>query len=261
MSLLSDIFSDLFARQDNILARVDPRTKLIVALGTLVAVMFSKTSAFPLAVLAFCVAATLLIGVPKRFVALRLLAPMGVAAMLLVLQSITTGSTPLWIVTALGVKVTVTREGWHAGILLASRVLGGMSVVLLLSSVTPAHRIFHAMRALGASKGWVEIAMLMYRYVFVLLDLTTDVTAAQRVRLGYSNARRGMSSAGIVAGTVILRSMDQAVRTNEAMRVRGYTGDIPFGPLAPLARRDGWIMILSGLVLTGAFFATEALCR
>jgi cobalt/nickel transport system permease protein len=136
-----------------------------------------------------------------------------------------------------------------------------MSVMLLLSSVTPAHRIFQALRALGAPQGWVEIAMLMYRYIFVLLDITVDVTAAQRVRLGYSSARRGLSSAGIVAGTVILRSMDQAVRTNEAMRVRGYRGDIPLGPMPPLTWRDARIIGVAAIVLGGVLFAAEGVFK
>ena len=261
MSLLSDIFSDLFARQDNLLTRTDPRTKLILAIVTLITVSFSRNPLFPLAILVCCMVATIALGVPKRFVVLRLAAPLGIAAVLLVLQSVMTGTTPLWVVVAVGMKITVTWEGWHAGLLLASRVLGGMSVMLLLSSSTPAHRIFRAMRALGAPAGWVEIAMLMYRYVFVLLDLTADVTAAQKVRLGYAGIRRGLSSAGILSGTVILRSMDQAVRTNEAMRVRGYNGDIPLGPMSPFAWRDGWISLLSIAVLSGAFIAAEALWK
>lgn len=257
MSLLSELFSDLFARQDNLLARVDPRTKLIVALSILATVIYSPTPILPLAILIGCVAATVWIGLPSRLIALRLVAPMGIAAVLLVLQSVLTGSTPLWTVPAFGFKVTVTREGWHIGCLMASRVMGGVSVMLLLSSVTPAHRIFLALRAMGMSKGWVEIAMLMYRYTFVLLDLTADVTDAQRVRLGYSSVRRGISSAGVVAGVVVLRAIDQAVSTNEAMRVRGYTGDIPLGVLPPLTWRDARIVAGSVLALSGVLLATE----
>ena len=243
MGLISELFSDLFARQDNVLARVDPRTKLIVAASVLAAVIFSPTPAVPLAVFGVCVATTAAMDVPLRLIALRLTAPLGIASVLLVLQCLFTGTTPLWA----GLGLTVTREGLHTGLLMASRVVGGMSVMLLLSSVTPAHRIFLALRALGMSKGWVEIAMLMYRYIFVLLDLTADVTNAQRVRLGYSSVRRGLSSTGVVAGVVVLRSIDQAVRTNEAMRARGYDGDIPLGVLPPIARRDIWI--IGGTVL------------
>ena len=256
MARLSEIFSDLFARQDNVLTRVDPRTKLIVALAALSVVIFSPTPALPLSVFVLCVAATVAIGVPARLIALRLTAPLGIASVLLVLQSVFTGATPLW--TVLG--ITVTREGWHTGLLMASRVLGGMSVMLLLSSVTPAHRIFLALRAMGMSKGWVEIAMLMYRYIFVLLDLTADVTDAQRVRLGYSSVRRGISSAGVVAGVVVLRAVDQAVRTNEAMRARGYKGDIPLGVLPPLTRGDAWIIGGAALALSG-LLALEVLFK
>ena len=102
--------------------------------------------------------------------------------------------------------------------------------------------------------------MLMYRYTFVLLDLTAEVIAAQKVRLGYAGLQRGLSSAGTLGGTVILRSMDQAVCTNQAMRVRGYSGNIPLGPMPALTRRDGWIMALCLALLLGVFFATEALC-
>ena len=250
MALLSELFSDLFARQDNVLARIDPRTKLFVALTTLASVIFSRTPAVPLAVSVLCVGATVAMRVPLRLIALRLTAPLGIASVLLVLQSVFTGSTPLW--TVLG--VTFTREGLQTGLLMGSRVVGGMSVMLLLSSTTPAHRIFLALRALGMSKGWVEIAMLMYRYIFVLLDLTADVTDAQRVRLGYSSVRRGLSSAGVVAGVVVLRAVDQAVRTNEAMRARGYRGDIPIGTLPPLARFDA--LIIGGSILAwGSYLA------
>lgn len=261
MSLLSEIFTDLFARQDNLLARIDARTKLLLALLTLSVVIFSTTPALPLSISILCTAAMAVIGLPVRLIALRLTAPLGIAVVLLVLQSVMTGVTPLWTLEVSGAKVTVTREGLHAGLLISARVLGGVSVMLLLSSVTPAHRIFLAMRALGASQGWVEIAMLMYRYIFVLLDLTADLTAAQKVRLGYSNVRRGLSSAGLVAGTVVLRSIDQAVQTNEAMRVRGYRGNIPFGAMPPLVARDGWIVGGSAVFLGCVFFATEVLCR
>ena len=109
---------------------------------------------------------------------------------------------------------------------MGSRVLGSVSVVLLLSSVTPAHRIFHSLRWLGVPRGWVEIATLMYRYIFTLLDQTADVLAAQRVRLGYSGLKRSLVSLGVLTGAVIVQSLEQATRTYEAMSLRGYQGQI-----------------------------------
>ncbi len=48
MSLISELFSDIFAQQDNWLTRLDPRTKLVVALVTLLCLTFSRNPVFPL---------------------------------------------------------------------------------------------------------------------------------------------------------------------------------------------------------------------
>lgn len=261
MSLLAGIFSDFYASRDNVLARLDARTKLLIALMLLAAVVFSSAPALPFAVALLCIGAAAALGVPARLLVLRLAVPLGFAAMLLALQTFLTGGAPLWSARMGTLALTATREGLHHGILLASRVLGGVSVVVLLGSVTPAHRIFGAMRALGVPGGWVEIAMLVYRYTFVLFDLCGDVMAAQKTRLGYAGLRQGLASAGALGGTVLLRAMDQAERTHEAMYVRGYNGGIPFGPLPPFSRRD--LAIIAGAAFTTGFLfhAAEALCR
>jgi cobalt/nickel transport system permease protein len=128
---------------------------------------------------------------------------------------------------------------------------------LLLSSITPAHRIFHALRVLGMPRGWVEVALLMYRYIFTVLDLVSDMISAQRVRLGYSGVKRGLASLATVAGTIVVRALDQAERTHEAMQLRGFRGDIPLGRMRPLLRRDWLLMSLSVAVLAGTFWLFE----
>jgi cobalt/nickel transport system permease protein len=125
--------------------------------------------------------------------------------------------------------------------------------MLWLSVVTPAHRLFQALGALGMPRAWVEVALLMYRYAFVFLDFAEDTITAQRVRLGYAGFRRGLSSAGIAAGTVLVRAVDQAERTGEAMRTRGYIGALPFAPLPALARRD-WLALAGTLAAVAASF-------
>jgi cobalt/nickel transport system permease protein len=258
MSLISELFSDIFAQRDNCLTRLDPRTKLMVALITLLCLLIAHNPDFPLLIVVLAVAGAFAVKVPARLIMLRLAGPLGMALLLLGLQSLLTGTTPLASMQLLGHRITFTREGWHNGQLLAARVLGSVSVLLLLSMVTPAHRIFHASRWMGMPKSWLEIALLMYRYIFVLLDLVVDMTVAQRVRLGYSGLRRSWRSAGIVGGTVILRSMDQAVSSHEAMLVRAYHGEIPFDTLPALARRQWWTIAVASSLLVLMFWLLQA---
>jgi cobalt/nickel transport system permease protein len=174
-----------------------------------------------------------------------------------VLQAFLTGTTPLASFSLVGWKLIATEEGLMRGVLLGSRVLGAVSVMLLLSSVTPAYRIFGALRWFHVPEGWVEIALLVYRYTFVLLDQTADIASAQRVRLGYSSLGRSLSSAGVLAGTVVARSMDQAMRTYEAMTLRGYQGRLPIGPLPELKARDWRTMFVVSPVIVAVHLIAE----
>ncbi len=233
-----EIFSDIFACRDNVFTRMDPRVKLMTAITLIIGVVFSSKVFFPLTVLVFCLSAMFVVGMPARLVLLRIAGPLGIVAVLVVLQAFLSGSTPLFAVNLIHWKLTATDEGLRRGIVLGSRVLGAVSVMLLLSSVTPAYKIFNALRWFRVPEGWVEIALLVYRYTFSLLDQTSDVMLAQSTRLGYSSMRKSLSSVGVLAGTVITRSMDQAMRTYEAMTLRGYQGSMPFGPLPGLKTTD-----------------------
>jgi len=252
-----DLFSDIFARQDNAVSRMDPRCKMVIALGLIFAVILSSRPILPLAVSAFSIAVMLLLGIPGRIVLLRLTAPIGIVTVLVALQSFMTGGTPLVSFRVANWVFTATHEGLSRGLLMGARVLGSVSVVLLLGFVTPAYNVFNALRWFGVPEGWVEIAVLVYRYSFTLLDQTGDVAEAQSTRLGYSSVRRSIASVGVLAGTVMTRSIDQALRTYEAMVLRGYRGRLPFGPFPALRRSDLYPLMVAMPIILACYLFLE----
>ncbi|HEY3319120.1 MAG TPA: cobalt ECF transporter T component CbiQ [Planctomycetota bacterium] len=254
-----ELFSDIMACRETLFSRIDARVRLIGALSALVAVLCSTQPILPLAVLIAGVSCMLLLRLPLKLTLLRLAAPLMIVSILVLLQTFMYGSRPLWSFACAGITFTAREEGAWRGALLGSRVLGAVSVMLLLSSVTPAHQIFHALRWMGAPKTWVEVALLMYRYVFVLLDEAADVETAQRVRLGYTGVRRSLSSLGALSGTVLVRSLDQSQRTHQAMMLRGYKGYLVFGPLRPLRTRERLLLLVLPLTMAGAFYVAEYL--
>ncbi len=252
-----ELFSDIFAYRDNILTRVDPRVKLVLALLAIIGVIVSKRPVFPLAVLAAGLGGMLAIRMPARLILVRLAAPLGIVLVVILLQSLLVGSTLLFSTSLFGWKIAVMLEGALHGALLGTRVLGAVSVLLLLSSTARAHQIFQALRWFGVPKGWVEVAMLMYRYIFMLMDQAADVMDAQKVRLGYSSLRRSLSSTGVLAGTVMKVAMDQGIRTYEAMELRGYKGYMPFGALPRISSKDLWILCLTSGAIVVAYIRLE----
>jgi cobalt/nickel transport system permease protein len=242
--MMFHLFSDIFTYRDNVLTRLDPRVKLLIAFAALIAVVTAERAALPLVFLALSLGSVAALKIPAKLVAARLAAPLSIVAVLVVLQTFLVGATPLFSFSFAGWELTARAEGLRRGAVLGSRVLGAVSVVFLLSVVTPAHRIFQALGWFGISRNWLEIAILMYRYIFVLMDRVSDLAAAQRLRLGYTARGRALRSFTALAGATIIHSLEQSQRTHEAMRLRGYRGSMPFGPLPALGRRDRLILTL-----------------
>ena len=152
-----DLFSDIFTYRDNVLTRIDPRAKLLIAFAALIAVVTAgRPSSCRLLLFGLCLGAVAALRIPAKLVAARLAAPLSIVAILVVLQTFVTGTTPIYTFTFAGWQLTAKAEGLRQGTLLGARVLGAVSVVFLLSLVTPAHRIFQALRCVRdlAGTGW-----------------------------------------------------------------------------------------------------------
>ena len=121
-------------------------------------------------------------------------------------------------------QVTIYAGGvWH-GLELASRILGGMAVLLFFSLTTPLPELMRSAAFFRCPPVLVELALIMYRYIFLLLEEGGRIRNAQKARLGFIDFRSGLRSSGILGGMLVLRTYDRAERSFAAMRCRGYRG-------------------------------------
>ena len=257
-----EAFSDRCAFADNALTRLDARVKLILALSAITAILFSPGPLLPLGLFAFCLCAMIRVRLPWRVLLWRMAGPLGIAAVLCLLQTMFSGATPLWQLRVGPWAITFTREGLFEGLQVGARVLGSVSVLILLGTVTPAFKVFAALRWAHMPQTMVDLSLLMYRYIFSLLDEAVEVRGAQLVRLGYVDARRSLASTGRLMGAVVLRALDQADRTHESMLVRLYEGRLPMAELGPIRRAQVLVLTAGLAVLAGAFVLCQfVLCQ
>jgi cobalt/nickel transport system permease protein len=229
-----------------VLAGCDVRVRLMVALLAIVAVVASTRVWFGLIALGVCLAGLIVLRTSMKVLLGRLVGPVVLAAVVLLARTFMTGVTP-WFSIPLGTgQLTATWEGFWAGSLIASRVLGSLGIVMLVCQGMSAERLFAALRWARVPRTWIEIAVLMYRYLHIFFERAVCVIAAQRVRLGYSAPRRSLHSLGSLAGIVILGALEQAEKSHEAMLARGYQGFLPFPPLPALPRKQ---MAIGGIAL------------
>lgn len=104
---------------------------------------------------------------------------------------------------------------------LAAHSLAGTAAVLLLATTTPMSDLLPTLRRLRVPDAVIEVASVVYRLLFVLLESLRTIREAQTARMGYSSVRRSYRSSGTLAAAVLTRSWDRARRMQEGLAGRG----------------------------------------
>jgi len=208
--MLDEIFSDHFAQRVNYLTEVDTRAKLLFVAAAIMIVLSSHNPYVPLIVFFLSLALLFGIRIPPKIILFRLALPLGVAGTLFLLQIFLYG----------------ISDGLESGCLMMARILGAVSLVIFLSMTTPVNKLLNAARWFKVPNTWVEIAMLSYRYSFVLLEDAVTIRNIQKVRLGYSSLGRSLKSFGELMGSAVIRAYDRSIAIYESMLLRGYNGSL-----------------------------------
>ncbi len=136
---------------------------------------------------------------------------------------------------AAGIAVT---GGWISFAVLLGRGAVIVFSTYLLAVTTPMEEICAALRMLRVPKILVTQMLLMFRYLFLLMEEAQRMSAAYRLR---APGQIGISvrAWGSFAGNLLLRSADRAQTVYESMRLRGFEGMFPEGKKRPFRAADG----------------------
>jgi cobalt/nickel transport system permease protein len=108
------------------------------------------------------------------------------------------------------------------------RSLAGVSALLFLALTTPLTDILRLLRRAGLSAEVSDIALMMFRFVWLTLDCLESSRRAQANRLGFVGYRRSLRSTGMLLANLLPRVMGRANRLEAGMAARGYTGELTF---------------------------------
>lgn len=235
-----EIFSEYFIK-DNFLSKVDARIKLLVAFTVLIMVLSYKGFIFPLVLTLLSLFLCMKMKIPLRIFALRFCEPLFIASCVLILKCIFS---------------TNYQDGLWDGLVIASRILGAVSIVIAVGFSMPFGEFIASLSWLKIPQGFIEILMFAYRYIFMLLEDARVIYNAQKNRLGYSNLKRGLNSFGILSGSLILKAFQQSYNITTAMMQRGYDGHISRLKHRPFKSSE---VILSMMIITALGFIWKIL--
>lgn len=129
--------------------------------------------------------------------------------------------------------------------LMIKGILTVFATYILIASTT-IEKICYALREIHIPKILVTEIMLIYRYIAVLLQETNRINQAYSLR---APGQKGIAfkAWGPLIGQLLLRSMDRADHVYEAMMMRGYHGEFPFGKTEGIHKNDVLYVVLAGI--------------
>lgn len=90
--------------------------------------------------------------------------------------------------------------------LVLARAVGAVSCLYFLSLTTPVPEVLSVLRRLRMPGVLLDLAILIYRYIFILQTACRGMRDAAASRLGYDGLARSLRTTGMVYGRVLAKS-------------------------------------------------------
>ncbi len=241
---------DHFSHRNNWLTRIEVRVKLFYIGIGLVLNILSQDITVPLSFFVTSFILLMTIRVSILVLGIRMMMPLLFGIFIMVIMGLHTGETVVFSGKLFSYEFAFKKEGLLAGLLLFTKVVGGVMLLQLLSFTTTISKICTAARWMKVPETLIEVLSFVYRYLFLLFEEAETMMSSQRSRLGYVTRFRTIKSFGSLSGALFIRSIVRAENAHTAMVSRGYDGGRVFSiQLSPLARKDYIILSSCGTLL------------
>ncbi|OLP15887.1 cobalt ECF transporter T component CbiQ [Leptolyngbya sp. 'hensonii'] len=118
----------------------------------------------------------------------------------------------------------------HSGLIQAGEIslrsLASVACLLLILFTVPFSELLTVLRHCRVPTVLLDLLLLMYRFLFLFLDVATQLQLAQQARGGYRTRKRWMESVALLAGQLLVRSLQRYQQFSLGLAARGFNGDL-----------------------------------
>jgi len=124
--------------------------------------------------------------------------------------------------------IYTSQEKLKEMIFLILKVFAAVSALQMMTLSTPSSEIISVMRKAHVPKLIIELMNIIYRYIFILLDVYSKMKNSADSRQGYCDFKTSCYTFGGIAGNMLIISLKKANAYYDAMEARCYDGEIIF---------------------------------
>lgn len=118
----------------------------------------------------------------------------------------------------------VSYSGLMQAMEIVVRSLACFSCLLFILFTIPFAELLSILRQCRFPPVLLDLLLLMYRFVFLFLDVATQLHLAQQARSGYCTRQRWMQSVALLAGQLVVRSLQRYQQFSLGLTARGFNG-------------------------------------
>lgn len=252
---------DRYVERESLVHSADARLKFIVTVGFILALSLLPIGSF--VALAIALAAVWTATLLARLSPLRLAKGSLIAGpfMFAAFPLVFTKPGDPWFDIPLGLfDLTVSGEGVRHFLTIFVKTAISVQAAVLLTFTTKFHDLVEALRQLGLPLIFVGVISFMYRYLAVLLGEASRMLRARSARsarlAGTGNGGSVLWRARVVGsmvGSLFLRAYERSENVYNAMRSRGYDGQLMLMTHRGRLHRGEWVTLVALLMLLAAY--------
>lgn len=120
--------------------------------------------------------------------------------------------------------IYISHHGIIQGMNILARSLACLSCVYFVMLTVPFAELLRVLRKIGLPELLTELLLLMYRFIFILLNTASELLIAQRTRFGYRNFKISFKSLGLLIGQLLQRTINNYHQFTLSVESRGFNG-------------------------------------
>ena len=120
--------------------------------------------------------------------------------------------------------IGISNESIDTAIHLLFRALSCLTCIYFVMLTTPFNQIIFILKKMHLPDTFLEISILMYRFIFIFLEEVADIKKSQELKFGYINLKNAYQSFGLLVNMLFKRMMIRYDEMSIALDMKLYDG-------------------------------------
>lgn len=119
----------------------------------------------------------------------------------------------------------ISKQGIEQGWSIFTRAIAAISCFYFVMLTIPFTDLLKTLRRVGLPILITDLLLLMYRFIFVLLNTASELWVAQQSRSGYRTFNLSMKSLSLLIGQLLQRTLEKYHQVSLSLASRGFNGE------------------------------------